>query len=298
MNRSSFYTFFVAILLGCTFLLRVQAVPPTPPKGKRWIKNSAMSDEFNRESNIFQKKWVPRAFPAGATTWLGRQPGFFNPANIKVNGKFLTLQARKQQPSQVAQPLRKQLEDHNAKARREKKWDEVYKDFSTAYIRTTKTQRFGYFEINCKMAKSKISSNFWLRQVNSNWKTEIDVFEYGHTTTVQGRDMTKTMSMNHHVQKFGGSMSGKKPRSGKAVNYDTKRDLTKGFNTYGVEVTNTHVRWYFNNKRVREIRNDAYKQPMHVVIDRETYPNWLGLPKNLNNPDVFQVNWVRVWQLK
>jgi len=300
MNRRNFGTRCLAVfVLGCTLALCVNALPPTAPKGKKWVKNWDMSDEFNRKSDIYRNKWVARALPAGSGTWLGRQPGFFNPANIGINGSHLRLRAKKQQPSQVYPALKKQVEAHNAQARKNKEFSKVYKDFSTSYIRTTKTQRFGYFEIRCKMAKSKIASAFWLKQANTNgWTTEIDVFEYGHGKSVFNASVSKRMNMNHHVQKFGGTHAGRKPRSGPDKRHGTKFDLSKGMHVYGVHVTNSYVRWYFNNEKVHEIKNDFYKQPMHVVLDRETFPNWFGLPGTLNKPDVFEVDWVRVWRLK
>ena len=53
-----------------------------------------------------------------------------------------------------------------------------YKDFSTAFVRTHKKRKYGYFEIVCLLADSNISSAFWFAGRSGDHRTELDVFEY------------------------------------------------------------------------------------------------------------------------
>ena len=68
----------VSALVGATSL-------PGPPIPGDWIPYLDMSDEFDG-SRLNSSKWQDHD-----EGWRGRQPGLFDPANVKVQDGYLTL---------------------------------------------------------------------------------------------------------------------------------------------------------------------------------------------------------------
>lgn len=92
-----------------------------------------MSDEF--EGMQFDlTKWVDHN-----RTWKGRAPGWFSKDNVRIyegaHRIALYLELREENQRPPGYPAQ-------------------YKDFSTAFVRTHKVRKYGYFEIICRLMES------------------------------------------------------------------------------------------------------------------------------------------------
>ncbi len=230
--------------------------------------------------------------------------------------KCLLLQAREDQPRFVNDMnLRGALFRANEAQRRKnmKKPPHqpglLYKDFSTSFVRSTHRQLYGYFEIYCKLADSDISSAFWLghnepyAQKPGSWWTEIDVFEY--STSKQRRhkwnneviDQSVRINTNHHVHRFGNNIG--RPSRFEPQSYMAGENLSLRPHKFALDWTKESITWYFDDKPIRTEPNDFFHRPMHLQLDRETFPTWFGLPRGGGPnqlPNFFEIYHVRTWQ--
>lgn len=242
--------------------------------GKRWEHIWGMTDEFWRPD--LHEIWEPYN-----RNWSGRQPGFFRTSNVTVKNHRLQLWSREDQPN-------------NAYLRRN-----GYKNFSTSFIRTKHRQRYGYFEVLCKLMDSQISSAFWFAHNEpsgpDSWWTEIDVFEYSTSGSQRSR-----INTNLHVHRFGGNWNGT-PHLKRPESFETGTNLCKNEHKFALDWTKDAITWYFDDEIIRTVPNYYHHRPMHLQFDSETMPNWFGLPKtggsHLNKlPNVFEIYYVRSWE--
>ena len=121
-----------------------------------WRKYEPMSDEF-KGGTLDTNKWV-----LGISGWLGRQPAWFNPANVTVGDGQLRLTMDKE-------TVPKELEKQG------------YHDYGSAALHSRVRSSYGYYEIEARPMHSAGSSSFWFTnedpEENPGWGTEIDVFE-------------------------------------------------------------------------------------------------------------------------
>lgn len=297
-----------------SIMANLEDPPGAPPRidagrGHTWQPIWEMTDNFWRGS--LHHIWQPYN-----NTWTGRQPGFFRTENVTVTNDRMILRAQEDQPENQRPELRQRLYQNNHAiharnaTRPYNRHEPLYRDFSTSFVRTAHRQKYGFFEMYCKLADCDISSAFWLAYNEENrsrpgsWWTEIDVFEY--STSRQKTDNNGRLIMqesmintNTHVHRFGNNLSrGILSRPG--IKY-AKEDLSKRPHKFGLDWTKDYIRWYFDDELIREDRNDYFHREMHLQLDRETFPNWFGLPRtggsHLNNlPNNFEIYWVRSWK--
>lgn len=277
--------------------------------GMKWVPIWDMTDEFWRGN--LHTIWEPYN-----KTWCGRPPGFFKDSNISVTNHSLLLKAQEDQPQYLTNiGLRSKIERVNAGIRQrsllQPQVTPVYnfRDFSTSFVRTKKRQKYGYFEISCKLADSEISSAFWLAYNEENrdrpgsWWTEIDVFEYSTTRQkVDSRGIIiyqeRMINTNTHVHRFGNDYR-LHHQSNPKIHYENE-NLSKRPHKFGLDWTKDHIAWYFDDKLIRTEKNKYFHRELHLQFDRETFPNWFGLPgtggRHRNNlPNNFEIYYVRSW---
>jgi len=201
-----------------------------------------MSDEFWRPS--LHSIWEPYN-----KDWAGRKPSYFKTDNVRVYNHHLKLWSR-EEPS-TPWKMKKQGFNH----------------FSTAFVRSSHLQKYGYFEIKAKMMDSEMKP---------------------------GYDQRYIYNTNIHVHRAKNMPYIKSPKE-----IHLSYDLSKSFHVYALDWTPSSITWFIDGKKVRQIPNKHFHRPMHLQFDSETFPKWFGLPKvggKNKLPKAFEIDYVRSWE--
>jgi beta-glucanase (GH16 family) len=228
-----------------------------------WKKYKLMSDEFDG-SELNSGKWFPTN-----PRWLGRQPAYFYPGNVKVSNGKLHLTMRKQEVPEMPK-------------------DKGYHTYTSAAVQSKTKVKYGYFEVRCKPMKSHGSSSFWFYDSTPKLWTEIDVFEIGGGAP----KFEKKYNMNVHVFR---TPTEKKHWSMHRV-WIAPSNLADDYHVYGLEWDKEKVKWYFDGVLVRWVENTHWHQPLTLNFDSETMPKWFGLPKDSDLPSTYSIEYVRAWK--
>jgi len=229
-----------------------------------WEKYEPMSDEFEGGS-LDTEKWV-----CNMEWWKGRQPALFKAENVTVEHGQLLLTMRKEP---VPEPYGKQ----------------GYHDYTSAAVHSRDRTCYGYFEVKARPMNSGGSSSFWFQQdAAPGWATEIDVFEIGGKAP--GHE--NKYHMNVHVfrtptEKRHWSIGG---------DWDAPWRLADDFHVYGLEWDEENIKYYVDGVLVRRVRNTHWHQPLYLIFDSETMPDWFGMPADKDLPSTFRVEYVRGWK--
>ncbi|TKJ38212.1 MAG: hypothetical protein CEE38_05485 [Planctomycetes bacterium B3_Pla] len=228
-----------------------------------WTRYELMSDEFEGVK-LDTEKWWPKN-----PRWLGRQPAYFYPGNVTVSDGKLHLTMRKQEVPEMPK-------------------NKGYHTYTSAAVQSKTRVKYGYFEIKCKPMKSHGSSSFWFYNSTPELWTEIDVFEIGGGAP----GFEKKYNMNVHVfrtptEKEHWSVHGA---------WAAPSDLADDYHVYGLEWDEERIRWYFDGVLVRWIENTHWHQPLTLNFDSETMPKWFGLPKDIDLPSTYSIEYVRAWK--
>ncbi|HVL76875.1 MAG TPA: glycoside hydrolase family 16 protein [Noviherbaspirillum sp.] len=159
-------------------------------------------------------------------------------------------------------------------------------------------QTYGYFEMEAKLPRGKGTwPAFWLFNHIGDRRPEIDIMEaypggvapWGYTDRDGVRRPTAygvTVWFDEDI-KAGG------------LQYDVKRDLSRGFHKYAVKWEPEKQTFYFDGKKVYEV-NARMPDPKYIVLDL-----WFGsssgepdhtTPQGKSNS--FEINYVRAWQFR
>jgi hypothetical protein len=229
-----------------------------------WVRYEPMSDEFGGGS-LDIDKWV-----RNMEWWKGRQPALFKAENVTVEKGQLLLTMRKET---VPDEFLKQ----------------GYHDYTSAAVHSRDRTCYGYFEVKARPMNSGGSSSFWFQQdTTPGWLTEIDVFEIGGKAP--GHE--KKYHMNVHVfrtptEKRHWSIGG---------DWDAPWRLVDDFHVYGLEWDEELIKFYVDGVLVRRVRNTHWHQPLYLIFDSETMPNWFGMPQDQDLPSTFHIEYVRAWK--
>jgi len=228
-----------------------------------WIKYELMSDEFEG-GKLDPDKWYPRN-----PKWLGRQPAYFYPGNVKVSNGKLHLTMRKQEVPEMPK-------------------DKGYHTYTSAAVQSKTKVKYGYFEVKCRPMKSQGSSSFWFYDSTPELWTEIDVFEIGGGAP----GFEKKYNMNVHVFR---TPTEKKHWARHGV-WVAPSNLADNYHVYGLEWDKERIKWYFDGVLVRWVDNTHWHQPLTLNFDSETMPKWFGLPKDSDLPSTYSIEYVRAWK--
>jgi beta-glucanase (GH16 family) len=229
----------------------------------KWTKYAPMSDEFEG-AELDPNKWYPKN-----PGWLGRQPAYFWPGNVKVRDGKLHLTMRKQEVPEMPK-------------------DKGYHTYTSAAVQSKTRVKYGYFEVKCRPMKSHGSSSFWFYDSTPELWTEIDVFEIGGAAP----GFEKKYNMNVHVMR---TPTEKKHWSMSGV-WVAPTDLADNYHVYGLLWDKERIAWYFDGVLVRWVENTHWHQPLTLNFDSETMPNWFGLPKDSDLPSTYSIEYVRAWK--
>ena len=230
-----------------------------PLKHGQWEPFPALTDEFDGDK-LDHSKWFPNN-----PGWLGRQPGYFNPKNVRVADGMLHLDAKKESlPNLPA----------------------GYHTYTTAFVKGKTKVRYGYFEIRARAMDSQTSSAFWFYDATPEIWSEIDVFEIG------ARPQPTNYYMNTHLMyTLVETVHWHRGRIWKAP-----YSLANEFHVYGLEWDPDVLRFTVDGAVVREERNTHWHQPLALCFDSETFAGWFGLPKDDALPATFSIDYTRAWK--
>lgn len=248
-----------------TFLL-VFAFPVRgqPPNGKAWVAVESFSDEFDAK-NVDSEKWYPLN-----PKWSGRLPSRFAKENVVLrDGKLII------------------------KGTKVSSLDELAKEgvqYKTGILKSQRPIKYGYFEIKARVANSRISSAFWLYDHSKTTWTEIDIFE------LCGRPpCSETFHTNAHARVID-NITGKQKDLAFTEKFRTADLVPDGVLVAGLEWDDSFLRWYVNGKKIREMKNVYWHDPLFIVLDSEVFLDWFGRPEDQELPSEFVVDYIRVWQ--
>lgn len=231
-----------------------------PPAETDWKILPEMTDEFDGDT-LDTSKWHDHN-----PEWLGRQPGLFSPANIRVHDGQLHLTTRS-----------------------ENRYDfpEGYHTFTTAAVKSKTAVLYGYFEIKARPMQSRASSAFWFYHNTPALWTEIDVFEVCGADPFQNK-----YHMNAHV-----FHTPTDPNHWATPEvWQAPFAFTEGFHVYALQWDPKQLRWFVDGHVVRTLKNTHWHQPLYLNFDSETMPEWFGLPEKDLLPSIFSIDYVRAWQ--
>jgi hypothetical protein len=47
---------------------------------------------------------------------------------------------------------------------------------------------------------------------------------------------------------------------------------------------------------VRRVENTHWHQPLNLMFDSETMPDWMGLPDDVDLPSTYKIDYIRAWK--
>lgn len=164
------------------------------------------------------------------------------------------------------------------------------KPFTSGVISSHSSFRFtqGYAEMSIKMPRKRGSwPAFWM--LANGWPPEIDVVEYPLFTGEAHAD-------RYAVNSFWGQCCN--PPSNFSW-IDTGQNLSDGYHTFGLEWTESQLKYYFDGQIVKTAANQPQFENMYLIFNYAV-GGWPGSPDQTEwangESDATRAEWVRVWQ--
>ena len=226
-----------------------------------------MSDEFEGKE-LDLAKWH-----VGMEWWRGRKPAYFSEKNVTVSDGKLHLTMRKEK-------LPAELEKQG------------YHDYTSAALHSKTRTAYGYFEVKAKPMNSGGSSSFWFWAEGGPQKNteEIDVFEIGG----KAKGFEQKYNMTLHVTE--------PPPARKHWQehyaWIAPWRLADDYHVYGLEWGKEEIKFFVDGVAVRTVENTHWHQPLYLIFDSETMPDWMGMPQDEDLPSTFSIEYVRAWKRK
>ncbi|MEM9660433.1 MAG: family 16 glycosylhydrolase, partial [Planctomycetota bacterium] len=167
--------------------------------------------------------------------------------------------------------------------------NQEFHTYTSASVQAKELSHFGYYEVRAKPMDSAGSSSFWFAGTSSGWRTEIDIFELGG----KAKGHERRYNMNLHVFR----RPGDKRHTNCGDAWHAPFRFADGFHVFGLAWTPDRLTYYVDGAPVRWVENRYWRQPLYLIFDSETMPDWLGLPEDKDLPSVFEIDYVRVWRL-
>ncbi len=271
------------ILSSIVFLimgtLLIQAQPPEPPTGYKWVPNPKFTDEFDG-NQLDKRKWYDRS-----PYWVhGRPPATFRAYSVSVSDGML----------QIKNSV---LEG-----------DERYNIAGGAVGSVAQDAHYGYYECKMKASSISMSSTFWMKNKPQgdcpNSRQELDIME---AVGMQKRDLDfhNFMKSNTHYGYF--PCEGERGSASEGGQCAISPAVNEAFHIYGC--------WWLDANTIKFYHNGEYKftihpstkfsetpfdKPMYMHMVTETY-NWEEPPteEELGNNSINTTyyDWVRSYIL-
>jgi beta-glucanase (GH16 family) len=160
----------------------------------------------------------------------------------------------------------------------------IVKDYASAMMVTMDKfdQKFGYFEMRCKIPKGKgLWPAFWLLPYNK-WPPEIDILE------ILCHEPNKIYMTNHYT------VNGQHQSKGGAW---TGSDFSADFHTFGVEWDSSKIVWYVDGVERFRSTSGVPAEPFFILVNLALGGAWPGAPDSTTIlPAYFDIDWVRVYK--
>ena len=255
MKASS--TQWLVLVLGSFLVCRGSAAEE---KADRPGWQLTFDDEFNG-SGLDLQKWTP------SDPW-GHERNHELQAYVKdafdVQEGVLHIQARKQQAF------------YSGKQR----------DFTSGMMTTRGkfSQRYGRFEIRCRVPKGKgMWPAFWLLPDSPQWPPEIDALE------ILGHEPNKVYLTQHFRDAQG--------KHGSHGGSWVGPDFSAGFHEFAVEWSPQAIVWFVDGVERFRSEKDIPDGKMYVLVNLAVGGDWPGAPDEATQfPADFAVDYVRVYQ--
>lgn len=229
-----------------------------------WRRFERMTDEFEGDE-LDLEKWN-----RGLYWWKGRQPALFSDSNVTVSDGKLHLTMRKEELQGKFEKL-------------------GYHDYTSAAVHSKVRSGYGYYEVQAKPMNSAGSSSFWFQVEDvPGWLTEIDVFEIGGNA----KGFEHKYNMNLHVFR---TPKYKEHWSVGGV-WEAPWRPADDYHVYGLDWRPEEIRYFVDGVLVRSVENTHWHQPLFLIFDSETMPNWFGMPKDDDLPSTYSIEYVRAWK--
>jgi beta-glucanase (GH16 family) len=253
--------------LGATPARTSEILPLSDQQNRgKWVRHEPMWDEFEGPS-LDTNKWK-----VGMSWWQGRQPAWFNPTNVAVRDGQLHLTMRKES-------VPKDLQARG------------YHDYTSAALHTRAHSSYGYYEVKARPMNSGGSSSFWFQQEDRkaapDWDTEVDVFELCGKSAKHDHSYYMTLHVSRTPQE--------KRHWQVGSHWHAPWRFAEGFHVYGFEWGRQELRWYVDGVLVHTVQNTHWHQPLYLIFDSETMPEWFGMPDDADLPSTFSIDYVRAW---
>ena len=72
--------------------------------------------------------------------------------------------------------------------------------------------------------------------------------------------------------------------------------LADDYHVYGFDWGKDELKFYVDGVLVRSVENTHWHQPLFLIFDSETMPEWFGMPDDKDLPSTFSVEYVRAWK--
>lgn len=281
------------ILLFVLNIFSIDAIPPKPSEGFRWILNHQFSDEFN-DTKLNKSKWYDYH-----PNWKGRAPAIFLPSQV-------TLADGMMQIKNIKLPKDTVIRNWNGSTTR-------YSIGGGAVVSRTRGAFYGYYECRLKASQIKMSSTFWMSNGSSpvpggctsdNYSLELDILEcIGGATTNQ--KMKTHMNSNTHFWYRDCDGNRQTRSAGSAI--ELSSEVWEDFHTYGAWwIDAKQVKFYADNKFGNTIKfntsvmENPFDRPQQINMVTETYdwqpaPSAAELADNTKNTTYY--DWIRSYKL-
>ena len=107
-----------------------------------------------------------------------------------------------------------------------------------------------------------------------------------------GDQWKSTYNMNVHVFRT----PTEKKHWQKAGTWKAPFAFVNDYHVYALEWNKDVIKWWVDDKVVRELKNTHWHQPYSMNFDGETFPDWFGLPDKATLPSTFSIEYVRSWR--
>lgn len=268
--------------VGMAGLAAATGVPTPLLRGGRagvvsWVPIEEFTDEW---ATFNHSKWHDNS-----TTWSGRAPSAFDPANVHTREGRLDLVSR-YDPTYAFPCNPPNTENQTA----------AYGNWTTAMVESRHMVRYGFFEVRSKPGNGVISSAFWLSwNTDTDW-TELDVYELGgNATGGPGPGFPYILFMNTHVFRRTGTDITPDTVLSEPCHYVARIPLISRYNVYALDWNAWTISWLFNGRVVRVTENVYHQQDLVLKLDSETMPTWFGLPSGDWRNQTYSVLYLRAW---